>query len=97
MSMGITHMIQILQAFQHGQSIEISHNTGVQPIEWQPMKSYQGFNFVSCNYRIAKPVPKKVKYYGWIDGAGYSRLWLNSKSVHPSWTRAPWLDGEVEE
>ena len=97
MSMGITHMIQILQAFQHGQSIEISHNTGVQPIEWQPMKSYQGFNFVSCNYRIAKPVPKKVKYYGWIDSLGNARIFAWN-SAHPGmWTRAPWLDGEVEE
>ena len=59
---------------------------------------------VAKHHRIIPPKPKMVKYYGWIDEDGYSRLVRHGQVVPCStpisaanWTRAPWLDGEVEE
>ena len=84
--------IAVIQARARGEKIECK------PLSlWRPMDEDWDFNFVSFDYRIAKPVPKKVKYYGWIDYNGNARLFAGHLAQPGVWTRAPWLDGEVEE
>ena len=92
--MTLDEQIAVIQAKQHGNAVEVNpHGTST----WYIMHKDWEFNFYQYDYRIAKPVPKKVKYYGWIDSLGNARIFAWN-SAHPGmWTRAPWLDGEVEE
>ncbi len=85
--------IAVIQARARGEKIEVLDSINGNWFETRPAEH---FNFVR-DYRIAKPVPKKVKYYGWIDYNGNARLFAGHLAQPGVWTRAPWLDGEVEE
>mgnify|MGYP003553343198 FL=1 len=84
--------IAVIQARARGEKVERISNLAV-----TGMHCDEEFNFASYDYRIAKPVPKKVKYYGWIDCNCNARLFAGHLAQPGMWTRAPWLDGEVEE
>ena len=88
--------IAVIQARARGEKVERTFYTTC-GATWVAMPSDEDFDFQIREYRIAKPVPKKVKYYGWIDYNGNARLFAGHLAQPGAWTRAPWLDGEVEE
>ena len=84
--------IAVIQARARGEKIECKYRSAD---VWK--EALLDFDFFSFDYRIAKPVPKKVKYYGWIDYNGNARLFAGHLAQPGVWTRARWLDGEMEE
>ena len=88
--------IAVIQARARGEKIEFAdlRNRAFGFIDLPPDLD---FNFCWYDYRIAKPVPKKMH--------GYLRTRTGELCLFPygtilngsDWTRAQWLDGEVEE
>lgn len=93
MTQSIESMIEVLQAYKDGKTIEyLSTMDGT----WSSCIGEPLFNFDVYQYRIAPEQKKKVKYLCW-DMNGYLG-WRkeDSETIPPSWIRVPSEDKEVE-
>lgn len=92
MSMTPKEMAEVILAFDRGSKIE---QRVVSEGAWRAV-SRPRWNFGDSDYRIAKPEPKKVKLYAFINkDNGYLFFsGLEKPSIH--FYRAPQLDVEVE-
>ena len=92
--MTIDKMTTVLEAFKRGEKIEYSCDDGK---SWK-VTDCPVWNFSDNQYRIAKPVPKKVKLEAWFI-AGELR-WFNENSQFLKFAtnpiRVPAEDKEIE-
>ena len=81
--MNIDEMIEVLNAYKRGEKIEYYSTDENNWIKTNtPL-----FNFAICEYRIAKPEPKKIKLQAWLI-AGEIR-WLSENSQIVNFASGP--------
>ena len=91
-------MIEVILAFERGERIE-KRQYGITQWESAPGPLW---NFGKFEYRVAKPAPKKVKLYAYLDDDGYVRMVKHARAISVVVTNRPLiylphLDCEVEE
>ena len=90
--MTTNEMIAVLEAYKRGEKIECSWDDGKSWMECGiPL-----WDFSSCQYRIAKPAPKKVKLHAWFDGENFFYLKEGVKPTFDFSVRVPSEDKEIE-
>ena len=85
-------MIAVLEAYKRGEKIECRWNNGE---SWSACV-ISSWDFANCEYRIAKPAPKKVKLEAWFDGENFFYLKEGVKPTFDFSVRVPSEDKEIE-
>lgn len=89
-------IIEICQAIERGEKVECEQSYG-EPGWYSFINGRHSLDFDSKRWRIAKPEPKKVKLYGFIEKNTGMHRSIYSQEPQPDWWRAPQFDTEVEE
>ena len=86
----LAEKIAVMQAFERGEKIEVTGHG----YEWST-STVPVLNWSDCDYRIAKPEPKKIKLRGWYNGFELRLFNKNHNPTGTDWQRVPSEDKEI--